>query len=213
LPHYEAVIQQVQRRVQDGLTDTDLDWAFTQYDQLRVDLFGRFAGDGADFVRLVEEPQVMRLRTALQKRLGDQEQLLREDRSARMAKRTQRILALVKEWLGPLTRDQEHQVTQLTMAFPDTLPGWYAHQLRRNDQLINVVESRHREDAPARLRDWLVNQERAADPAFIESSRELKQHIAQLILTLDRLATAEQRRHVLAKLDDLAQTVHNLRRA
>src|SRR3982751_4576670 len=30
LPHYEAMIQQVQRRIQDGLTETDLDWAFTQ---------------------------------------------------------------------------------------------------------------------------------------------------------------------------------------
>src|SRR3982751_243644 len=39
LPHYEAVIEQVHRRVQSGLTDADLDWAFTQYDQLRVDLF------------------------------------------------------------------------------------------------------------------------------------------------------------------------------
>ena len=213
LPHYEVVIEQVRRRIQNGLTDADLDWAFTQYDQLRLDLFGRFARDGGDFVRLVEEPQVMRLRTALRKRLGDQEQLLREDPSARMAKRTQRIVALVKEWLGPLTREQEQHITQLTMAFPDTLPAWYAHQLRRNDQLVNVVESRHRDDAPARLRDWLTDPERAANPAFVESNSELKHHIAQLILTLDRLATAEQRRHVLAKLEELTQTVHNLRRA
>jgi len=213
LPHYEVVIEQVRRRIQNGLTDSDLDWAFTQYDQLRLDLFGRFARDGGDFVRLVEEPQVMRLRTALRRRLGDQEQLLREDPSARMAKRTQRILALVKEWLGPLTREQEQHITQLTMAFPDTLPAWYAHQLRRNDQLVNVVESRHGDDAPARLRDWLTDPERAANPAFIESNSQLKHHIAQLILTLDRLATAEQRRHVLAKLEELAQTVHNLRRA
>ena len=213
LPHYEAVIEQVRRRIQNGLTDTDLDWAFTQYDQLRLDLFGRFAQDGGDFVRLVEDPQVMRLRTALRRRLGDQEQLLREDPSARITKRTQRIVVLVKEWLGPLTREQEQHITQLTMAFPDTLPAWYAHQLRRNDQLVNVVESRHRDDAPARLRDWLTDPERAANPAFIESNSQLKQHIAQLILTLDRLATAEQRRHVLAKLEELAHTVHNLRRA
>lgn len=213
LPRYEAVIRQVQMRIQSGLTEADLDWAFTQYDQLRADLFGRFAHDGADFVRLVEDRQVVRLRKALHYRLVDHEQLLHQDTRARLVTRSERILTLVKEWLGPVTRQQEQVITRLAMEFPDTLPAWYAHQLRRNDQLIRVVESRHRDDAPAQLHEWLVNQERADDPAFLETSRQLKQHIAQLILTLERIATSEQRRHVLAKLDDLAQTVHALRRA
>jgi hypothetical protein len=154
----------------------------------------------------------VRLRKALHTRLGDQEQLLREHASARLAKRTERILTLVKEWLGPVTRQQEQIIRRLVMDFPDTLPAWYAHQLQRNDQLVKVMESRQRDDVPARLHEWLVNQEQAADPAFVETSRQLKQHIAQLILALERMATTEQRHHLLAKLDDLARTVHTLHR-
>src|SRR5262245_31677164 len=52
LPRYESIVQEVKRRVLQGLTDQDLAWAFSQYDLLKADLFGRFAPDGAEFVLL-----------------------------------------------------------------------------------------------------------------------------------------------------------------
>lgn len=213
LPRYEQVVSQVQQRVQRGLTSEDLDWALSQYDQLRVDLFARFAKDAADFVRLVEDRQIPRLRHALRQRLAKQEKLVREGLEARLSRRTEQILALAKEWLGPMTRRQEQEITQLAMEFPDTLPVTYAHQLHRNEQLLDVLESRNRGDCFARVYDWLVNQERDADPQFLQASGQLTQHIRGLILALDRLATPDQRHHVLAKLDDLARTIHELNRA
>lgn len=213
LPRYEDVLGQVQARVQRGLTGDDLDWAFEQYDELRADLLTRFVRDGTDFVRLVEEPQISRLRKALEKRLTKQEQLLRDSVETRLAQRTERIITLVKEWLGPMTRQQEQEVTRLAMAFPDTLPALYAHERQRNEQLIAVLESRTDGDTTARLHEWLVDQDRNADLKFLEATRQLKQHIARLILALDRLATPNQRSHVLAKLDDLTHTIHGLRGA
>jgi hypothetical protein len=213
LPRYEQVVSEVQQRVQRGLTSGDLDWALGQYEQLRADLFARFAKDAADFVRLVEDRQIPRLQHALRQRLAKQEKLVREGLDARLAKRTEQILALAKEWLGPMTRRQEQEVTQLAMEFPDTLPVTYAHQLQRNEQLLDVLASRHREDCFTKVYDWLVNQERDADPQFLQASGQLKDHIRRLILALDRLATPAQRHHVLAKLDDLAKTIHQLNRA
>jgi len=213
LPRYEDVVRQVQARIQRGLTGEDLDWAFTQYDQLRADLFGRFAQDGADFVRLVEEPQIARVRSALNKRLAKQEQLLRAGIETRLVKRRERILALAKEWLGPLTTQQEQEASRLAMAFPDTVPALYAHQRRRNDQLLAVLESRADGDLTRRLYEWLVEPDKDADPRVVEMTRQLRDHIAGLILRLDRLATPTQRAHVLAKLDDLARTIHHLKGA
>jgi hypothetical protein len=213
LPRYEQVVSQVQQRVQRGLTSEDLDWALSQYEQLRTDLFARFAKDAADFVRLVEERQIPRLRNALRQRLAKQEKLVREGLDARLSKRTEQILALAKEWLGPMTRRQEQEITRLAMEFPDTLPVTYAHQLRRNEELIAVLESRNRDDNFGKVYDWLVNQERNADAEFLEASGQLKHHIRRLILALDQLATPDQRRHVLAKLDELSKTIQGLSRA
>lgn len=208
LPHYEDVIHQASSRIQRGLTADDLDWAFAQYDQLKSDLFGRFASDGADFLRLVRDPQLPHVRQALQKRLAEQEALLREPTQTRVATRTERMVKVVQEWLGPVSREQERQIAELAMAFPDTVPLVYAHQRRRNDQLMALLELRMQQDTAPKLHVWLIDQE--TDPSFLETTRELRQHLKGLFLAIDRMATPVQRRHLLAKLDDLARTVRTL---
>lgn len=213
LPRYEVVLQQAGVRLQRGLTADDLDWAFAQYDQLKSDLFARFVPDGTAFVRLVKEPQLSRLRKSLQQRLAREEELLRDGVQARLASRTERIVALAKDWLGPLSREQEQEIVRLAMEFPDTLPTWYAHQLQRNEQLIEILEARHDQRTSDRLYEWMVEQEKHADPHFLEAAGQLRGHISGLMITLDRLATAKQRLHALSKLDDLAKTVHALSQA
>jgi hypothetical protein len=213
LPRYEAVLGQAHERAADGLTAADLDWAFGQYDSLREDLFGRFVADGSEFVPQVNDPQVVRLKQALQSRLARQEDLLRDDVTKRLAKRTERILGLAREWMGPLSAQQEQEIGRLTMQFPDTLPSWYAHQLYRHEQLIALFESRKSDHMKERLQDWLIHQDDDADPRFADMTRQLRRHITELVLTLDRSATPAQRRHFLSKLDDLTTLVRRLQAA
>jgi Family of unknown function (DUF6279) len=212
LPRYEAVLQEAGTRFQQGLTIHDLDWAFAQYDQLKRELFARFVPDGTEFVRLVKEPQVEQLRKSLQQRLARDEELLREDVQTRLAKRTERIVALAKDWLGPLSEGQEQEIVRLAMAFPDTLPARYAYQDQRNKQLIEILEARHEQRTADRLYEWLVEQEKYADPQFLEAVKQFRERVTELVIAIDHLATTEQRRHVLSKLDDLTKTIHGLSR-
>jgi hypothetical protein len=213
LPRYEAVIRQAKDRTADGLTAEDLDWAFGQYDQLRADLFARFVSDGVEFVRQVNDPQVAKLKQALQARLARDEDLLRDDTAKRQSKRTERILGWAREWMGPLSVQQEQEITKLTTQFPDTWPAWYAHRVYRHEQLLQLFESRQSDQTPARLEDWLVHQDQDTDPKFAELTNQLRRHITGLVITLDRSATAVQRRHFLSKLDDLAALVRRLQAA
>jgi len=141
------------------------------------------------------------------------EALLQDDVSTRLAKRTERILSLAREWLGPLSRQQEQEISRLTMNFPDTLPLWYAHQKHRHEQLVALIESRKSDQTGVRLEDWLVNQDKDADPRFAEMMKQLRHHITGLVISLDRSATVAQRRHFLSKVDDLAATVRRLQAA
>ncbi|WP_231989380.1 DUF6279 family lipoprotein [Nitrospira japonica] len=210
LPQYETVLHEAAMRVQRGLTEADVDWAATEYDRLRADLFGRFSTDGADFIRLVNDRQIPYLKQSLQTRLSKEEGLLHDDRRTRLTKRTERILSLTREWLGNLSPAQEQDISRAAMNLPDILPSWYTHQMERNRQLVELVEARQQGDTPGRLKEWLVNQDKTADPEFRDMLRQFKGRIGELLLTIDRLATPEQRRHVIAKLDDLAKTVHGL---
>ena len=213
LPRYEGVLRQARERAADGLTADDLDWAFGQYDQLRADLFGRFATDGAEFVRQVNDPQVSRLKQTLQKRLAREEDLLRDDAAKRQAKRVERMLGLAREWMGPLSALQEQEIARLTMSFPDSLPSWYAHQMYRHEQLVALLESRQSDQTAARLEAWLVHQDQDADPHFAEITAQLRRHITGLVISLDRSASPTQRRHFLSKLDEFASLVRHLQAA
>lgn len=207
LPRYEDAVAQVRARIQRGLTGEDVEWAFAQCDQLKTDLLARFVPDGAEFARLVEDRQIARLRGTLAKRLANQEQLLQETAETRTA----RLLDLAREWLGSLTRQQQEELTRLAMELPDTLPALYEHQRRRHERLVAILHDRAMGDTAARLYDWLVTPEKGAEPRFLDAMRHMKQHQARVILALDRLATPDQRRHVLAKLEELADTIHRLR--
>ena len=213
LPRYENVLRQAHERAADGLTVADLDWAFGQYDQLRADLFARFVADGSEFVQQVNDPQVVRLKQTLQTKLARQEDLLRDDVAKRLAKRTERMLGLAREWMGPLSAQQEQEITKLTMQFPDTLPAWYAHQVYRHEQLIALFESRKSDHTRERLEDWLIHQDHDTDPRFVEMTQQLRRHITELVLTLDRSATPVQRRYFLSQLDDLTALVRRLQAA
>jgi hypothetical protein len=213
LPHYETVLRQAHERVEDGLTAADLDWAFGQYDQLRADLFARFVTDGSEFVQQVNDPQVLRLKQSLQTKLARQEDLLRDDVTKRLAKRTERMLGLAREWMGPLSAQQEQEITKLTMQFPDTLPAWYAHQVYRHEQLIALFESRKSDQTKQRLEHWLTNQDYDTDPRFAETTKQFRRHITELVLALDRSATPVQRRYFLSKLADLTSLVRRLQAA
>ncbi|HEY6084493.1 MAG TPA: DUF6279 family lipoprotein [Nitrospira sp.] len=213
LPRYETVLREAGAKVARGLQPDDLDWAFTQYDQLKRDLFTRFVPDGADFLRLVKDKQIERLRKTLHNRLAREEELLRDSKQVRLTKRADRIVSLAQEWLGPLSRRQEQDMARMAMDLPDTLPLWYAHQLKRNEQLLTLVESRHQVAFVDGFTEWMVEHERDGDPQFIHAVKQQRQHMTALILAIDRLATPEQRRHVLAKLDELANTIHTLGRA
>lgn len=213
LPRYETVLRQAGARLQRGLTADDLDWAFAHYDQLKSDLFARFVPDGVDFVGLVEKPQLSQLRKGLQQRLAREEESLRDGLHTRLTKRTERIVALAKDWLGSLSHRQEQEIIRLAMDFPDILPAWYAHQIRRNAQLIEILETTHDRHAEDRLHEWLVEQEKYADPQFLATAKHLRERIAELVIVLDGLATSEQRHHALTKLDGLAKTIHRLSQA
>jgi hypothetical protein len=158
----------------------------------------------------VNDPQISRLKQALETRLARDEELLRDGPAKRQAKRTERVLGLAREWMGPLSAQQEREITSLTMNFPDTLPVWYAHQVYRHKQLLTLIESRQSEHTATRLEDWLVHQDQDTDPRFTEMMSQLRRHITGLVLALDHSATPVQRRHFLSKIEDLAALIRRL---
>jgi predicted translin family RNA/ssDNA-binding protein len=212
LPVYEAFLGDVRTRVSGGLNREDLDWIFARYQALRAELLDPLVGDGAVLLTSVHEKQIAHLERALRKDGRKAERVLKLGREERLAKRAAAAIELAEDWLGSLTTQQKQGLTDMSLALPDLQGAWQAYQREAQSGLLQAL----REHAPtevlaSRLRDWLVFPEHRVPADFQHAVTVMRGGIKEIVIELNRLATPGQRTHLLAKLQSLIDTIHDLR--
>jgi hypothetical protein len=212
LPTYETFLSQVRDRVRAGLTREDVDWAFATYQTLRADLFERIVSDGGMFLASVSDEQVRYFETAIQKDHQKRVKAVKADSDERLAKRAADTVELAEDWLGPLTAEQKKHMTQLSLAVPDLQAQWLDYQWQTQQEAIATLRSKPTAaELSVRLREWLVHSERRAPPSYRQALADMRTALKELILSIDHIATPRQRAHVVAKLQNLIETIHQLK--
>lgn len=125
---------------------------------------------------------------------------------------TEAILAALEDWLGELSAEQRAIVVRHVAAWPNNDAAWLAWRRERfrdfHQALLQGVEPPELERRMARA--WLHN----AD--MPESLRRQWEHIRRdyfdMLLELDATLGAAQRRHALARADELLATLRSLKR-
>jgi len=211
LPVYERFLMQIKERSADGLDRQEVDWMFSTYEQLRADLFGRIVPDGAVLVSSLTDQQVRYMEHMFQR---DQEKAwrkLKEDRDARLSRRASTTLDWLKDWFGPWTKDQQQRIKELSMALPDLLAVRMEYQGHRQHEFIQIVQStKDRQTLAGSLQHWLLFPEQTAPPDYRHAIEHMTNAVKEMILTIDRMITVQQRAHALAKLQRLIDDVHAL---
>ncbi len=211
LPQYEAFLQEVRQRVERGLTGSDVDWAYATYDRLRIDLIERVVADSGVLLASVDGRQVRTFESALQKDNAKAARLIQSTEPERLKKRAQTTLDLVKDWLGPLTPEQQAQIREWSFALPDLQPIWIAYQQQRQHELLTLL---HQHRTPERitrdLRTMFVDADQTASPSYQHAVRQMRADAKAMALAVDQHLTADQRRHAVAKLQRLIDQIHEL---
>lgn len=211
LPQYETFLREIGRRVERGLTGSDIDWAYATYDRLRADLFERLVADTGVFLASVDTKQVRVFESALQKDTAKAARVIQVSMPERLKKRAQTTLDLVKDWLGPLTKEQQAQIRKWSLTLPDMESMWAAYQQQRRQELVTLLhQSRTPERIAQELRAMFVNHDQTAPLSYQNTVRHMRAEAKTEALTLDRSMTPEQRRHALSKLQRLIDQVHDL---
>ena len=211
LPQYETFLGEIRQRLQRGLTGPDIDWAYATYDRLRTDLFERVVIDSGAFLTSVDAKQVRTLESALQKDNAKAVRLVQTSAPERLNKRAQDTLDLVKEWLGPLAKDQREQILEWSLALPDVEPMWVAYQQQRRQELVTLLhQPRTPEQITRELRSMFVYHDQTAPQAYRNAVRQMRENAKTMVLAIDQRMTPDQRRHAIAKLQHLIDQVHDL---
>ena len=211
LPKYERVMTDVREKFRKGLTDEDVDWFFAAYEELRDDLSGLFVEDGAQFLSSVDEKQLRYLEKTFSKSNEEIESRLEEDTHARLAKRAESTVDWIEDWLGPLTTEQEREIRQLSLALPDTLEAWLGYRQYRQEtflRLVSVTQNGGEEAKP--LREWLLLPYKDAPPPYLEAREQMREGVKDMVLSIDRMMTTAQRRHVLDELEEVIEDLQDL---
>jgi hypothetical protein len=208
LPRYAEFLRQVQDRWRDGVSAEEIDWTFDTFAKLRSELTGRIAPAGAVLLPLVDTTQIRHLDRVLQRDNRDWQAQAAVPAEERSVKRAKTVLSWLRDWLGPLTREQERLVTQLLKDMPDSTEDWLAYRTQRQQQFIQFLQSRPN---PAlierRLQEWLVTPEKTS---YVLSRQNLRQNVKMAVLAIDRTVTPRQRIYATEKLQKLIRQLEGL---
>ncbi len=211
LPKYAAFIVLLSETCEDGLTGEEVDGFFASYTALRTELFELVAEDGTRFLGSVDERQLQYLEDRLQRDNQEIEEHLQDPPDKRLAKRAERTVEWVEDWLGSLTTVQEQRITGLSMALPDTFPVWVEYRRARQHALLEILRgSGDPRELSGPWREWLLNTESAAPPNYLRSRELMQQEVKLMVLSIDRLMTPQQRGHLLSELHEIIEDLQDL---
>jgi hypothetical protein len=211
LPQYETFLQGIRQRVERGLTGPDVDWAYATYDRLRTDLFERVVADSGAFLASVDARQVRTFESALQKDNAKATRLVQTPAPERLKERAQTTLDLVKDWLGPMSKEQQAQIREWSLVLPDVQPIWVTYQQQRQQELLTLLhQPRTPEQITQELRTMFVYPDQTAPKTYQHSVRQMRKVAKAIALAIDQRMTPDQRHHAVAKLQRLIDQVHDL---
>jgi hypothetical protein len=132
---------------------------------------------------------------------------LQQERHQRLEKRAKRFVEKIEEWTGELYARQSELVTQSTLAFPDTAPGWYAYRLAMQAVFLRLVNAAVSAEAiEHQLRDWWIGQSRL-DPELSAEIDAAVNGFIDMMVSLDATLTTEQRERVTSRLRSFADAL------
>jgi hypothetical protein len=211
LPRYAEFLRQVQDRWKDGVTAEEIDWTFDSFAKLRAALADRVAAAGAVFLPTVDAKQIGHLQKVVQRDNREWQSHAGTPGEERTVKRAKTVVGWLRDWLGPLTPEQERLAARLLKDLPDTTDDTLSYRTHRQQQFVQLLQSRpDPEVVEHRLQEWLATPEKNAPPAYALSVQNFRHNVKTTVLAIDRTVTARQRNHASEKLQKLIREIQRL---
>jgi len=216
LPDYAQFMKTARTRMQDGVSREDVMW-FVDGLRSRTRAAARQAApEAAPLLATLTPVQIENLQRKWDKenRKYVKERKVNGTVEERYEAEGKRIAKQLKEWLAPLTNEQEQRVMALARELPQLEQQRYAERLRRQKEFLEVLA--HRNDDPqrfnARVADWMVNWEKGRSAEYQKQLDASWQKRTDLFMAVDRMLTPEQRTASLQRIETYASDFTQLAR-
>lgn len=206
LPRYSTLMAGAGGRLDRGLTQQDLDWAWDNVNARYRRMAEHAAPDlAAVFVTLTPGQFEHLERKFAESNAKYAGKYLDGSEAEQRRRSDKRNLELVRKWFGDLTDEQEAQVKSAS-----TAPLLYALRLqnrqRRQQEFVALLKAyRSPAELESRLRRWLADWQGGNSPEFQRLSDLHRERYMQMLLELDRSLAPAQRAHAVARLNEYGE--------
>jgi hypothetical protein len=216
LPEYARFMKVARTRMQDGVSHDDVTWFVDGLKARTRTAAQKAAPEAAPLLATLTPAQIENLQRKWAKENAKyvRERKVNGTAEERYEAEGKRLIKHLKEWLAPLTSEQEARVMQLVRELPQLERERYAERLRRQKEFLEVLSHRH-EDLPRftqRLSDWMVHWERGRSAEYQRQVDASWQKRADLFVAVDRMLTPEQRTASLQRIENYANDFTQLAR-
>ncbi len=199
LPEYAAFLKEANARLQKGVTREDVVWMLDGLDARYRAIAKRGMDDAVALLLTVTPAQLESLQRGWEKA---NRKFLREHRLERSPEeqrtaRAKRTVSQIEDWTGPLSDEQEQQITVLSNKPPSIERARHEERIRRQREFLKLMELRgNREVFATRLSHWLLHWEEGRTPEQAKLFNAAREKRIEIYLAAARMLTPTQRTHL-----------------
>ena len=215
LPRYADLLAEAGRRVERGVTASDIDWGIQAYRERWGVLVGSAAAEAAPIALSLSSQQVDDIERKLSAaNLDFSRERHADDPQRRVMHAATQMNRQISHWMGGLTDAQE----SLVLAYvrnQDILWQWrMADRERRQRLAIEMLRmARDAGSLADGVSSLILRPETGRSPEYSQAVERGDAEFRRLLLALERSATSDQRAHVLRRINDYVQDLRALARA
>ncbi|MGQ0510013.1 MAG: DUF6279 family lipoprotein [Betaproteobacteria bacterium] len=210
LPQYARIAREAAARIERGLTQPDVDWAYAALEEQAREALRAGARGVAPLLDRLQPEQIAHLerRLAEENRSFARENL-RGSAGERRERRLKRSIERLEDWVGVLGAEQAALVRRYNETAPMFNELRDRDRKRRQAELVAMLRAR---EARRRLVDWAAGWDQNREPAYATAMQEWRAAYAGLLARLDGTLSTEQRRAAADRLRAFAADFEHLQR-
>ena len=203
LPQYARLAQEASERLERGATRSDLVWGYDAIRRQAQEALRRAGADAGDFLDRLSQAQIEHLERRLAE---DNRKFAREwlegTLEERHARRYQRLVHALEDWLGELSDAQRERVRQFNKSAPLNSELRDHEHRRRQAELLAMLRAR---ESARRLAGWAAEWDRDREPEFVAANRAYLEGFFTMLSDLERSMSTRQRSIAIARLREYAR--------
>ncbi|MDX9667460.1 DUF6279 family lipoprotein [Pseudomonas sp. P5_152] len=160
----------------------------------------------------MSDQQVKEMNQAFAKDLRErQDKYLKPPLAQQIRQRGARMDKRLSDWLGPLNQAQKARVVAWSTALGEQNQQWIANRAHWQAQFSAAMAQRQSADFAPRIETLLVDRESLWTPAYRQAFSDTEAQARSLLVDLMDQSTAEQRQHLVQKIEKLRSDLKALK--